>query len=214
MAKALDMFRQNAIRAAQLGVEKADGEARMVAERRETAERVALEFESKVAAMIGNIEKMLGDLGFSAKGMQDAAKSTRSDVESAVKSAETAASQVLSIATASNEMAVSVQDVSSRTGHTRQLSQEAAGVVSRSKSTIDLLIQTSQRIEEMAGLIGNIANQTNLLALNATIEAARAGEAGKRLRRCRRRGEIARRPDAESNERHCREYRSGADLDG
>ena len=179
MAKALDIFRQNAIRAAELGVEKADGEARMVAERRETAERVALEFESKVAAMIGNIEKMLGELGFSAKGMLDAAKSTRSDVGSAVKSAEAAASQVLSIATASNEMAVSVQDVSSRTGHTRQLSQEAVGVVSRSKSTIELLIQTSQRIEEMAGLIGNIANQTNLLALNATIEAARAGEAGK-----------------------------------
>jgi methyl-accepting chemotaxis protein len=179
MAKALDIFRQNAIRAARLSEEKADGEARMIAERRETAERVALEFESKVAVMIGNIEKMLGDLGLSANGMLDAARTTRSDVASAVKSAEAAASQVVSIAAASNEMAVSVQDVSSRTGHTRQLSQEAEGVVSQSKSTIDLLIQTSQRIEEMAGLIGNIANQTNLLALNATIEAARAGEAGK-----------------------------------
>ena len=179
MAKALDIFRQNAVRAAQLGVEKAEGEARMIAERREMAERVALEFESKVATMIGNIEKMLVDLGFSAQGMQDAAKSTRFDVESAVRSAETAASQVVNIAAASNEMAVSVQDVSSRTGHTRVLSQEAVEAVSRSKSTIDLLIQTSQRIEEMAGLIGNIANQTNLLALNATIEAAHAGEAGK-----------------------------------
>jgi methyl-accepting chemotaxis protein len=179
MAKALETFRQNAVRAAGLGEEKADGEARMVAERRETAERVALEFESKVAAMVGNIERMLGDLGLSATGMLDAAKSTQSNVANAVKEAETAASQVVSIATASNEMAVSVQDVSSRTGHTRQLSQEAVVVVSRSKSTIDLLIQTSQRIEEMAGLIGNIANQTNLLALNATIEAARAGEAGK-----------------------------------
>ena len=49
MAKALDIFRQNPVRAAQLGVEKAEGEARMVAERKETAERVALEFESKVA---------------------------------------------------------------------------------------------------------------------------------------------------------------------
>ncbi|AZR73428.1 hypothetical protein BBF96_08555 [Anoxybacter fermentans] len=33
-------------------------------------------------------------------------------------------------------------------------------------------------IEEMAGIISNIANQTNLLALNAAIEAARAGDQG------------------------------------
>ena len=179
MAKALEVFRQNAIRAARLREEKAEGEARMAAERREIAERVARDFESKVASMISSVEKMLGDLGFSVKGMWKAARSTRSEVEGAVKSAETAALQVVSIAAASNEMAVSAQDVSSRTGHTRQLSQEAVGVVDRSKSAIDLLIQTSERIEEMAGLIGNIANQTNLLALNATIEAARAGEAGK-----------------------------------
>src|SRR5260370_5654769 len=37
----------------------------------------------------------------------------------------------------------------------------------------------AQPIDEVVGLIRNIAGQTNLLALNATIEAARAGEAGR-----------------------------------
>ncbi|WP_460126674.1 methyl-accepting chemotaxis protein [Pseudomonas sp. S2_C03] len=53
----------------------------------------------------------------------------------------------------------------------------------------DGVIETSQRIEQLAGrvqdiskvldVIRGIAGQTNLLALNAAIEAARAGEAGR-----------------------------------
>jgi len=38
---------------------------------------------------------------------------------------------------------------------------------------------SSAKIQEIVGLIADVANQTNLLALNASIEAARAGEHGK-----------------------------------
>ena len=37
----------------------------------------------------------------------------------------------------------------------------------------------ADRMQEIMGLISNVAEQTGLLALNASIEAARAGEAGK-----------------------------------
>lgn len=179
MAKALEVFRRNAIEVSKLSEEKAAAEARMAGERRQIAERMAGEFDGKVAGLIGNVETMLSDLGSFAKDMTVAARSTKSDAENAVRSAETAASQVVSVAAASNEMAASARDVSRQTDRTRELGKEAIDVVTGSKSTIDSLIQTSQQIEEMADLIGSIANQTNLLALNATIEAARAGEAGK-----------------------------------
>lgn len=52
MAKALDVFRQNAARMAQLDKEKAAAEAQMASQRREMAERVAQEFESNFAAMV------------------------------------------------------------------------------------------------------------------------------------------------------------------
>ena len=42
-----------------------------------------------------------------------------------------------------------------------------------------VLAESAQRIDDIMGMITEIASQTNLLALNAAIEAARAGEAGR-----------------------------------
>jgi methyl-accepting chemotaxis protein len=47
------------------------------------------------------------------------------------------------------------------------------------RTMVEVLILSTQKIGETMGLIQTIAAQTNLLALNATIEAARAGDAGK-----------------------------------
>ena len=45
--------------------------------------------------------------------------------------------------------------------------------------SIQELEKNAQQVENIIGLVGDIAAQTNLLALNASIEAARAGEHGK-----------------------------------
>lgn len=47
------------------------------------------------------------------------------------------------------------------------------------KVTVDDLLNSSYKINEIVTVIRNIADQTNLLALNASIEAARAGEHGR-----------------------------------
>jgi methyl-accepting chemotaxis protein len=51
--------------------------------------------------------------------------------------------------------------------------------VNNSATSVKLLGEHSNKIEEIVGIITSIASQTNLLALNAAIEAGRAGEAGK-----------------------------------
>lgn len=54
-----------------------------------------------------------------------------------------------------------------------------AATVSEAVARLELLVSRANEVGEIAGVIKEIAAQTNLLALNAAIEAARAGEQGR-----------------------------------
>ena len=68
-----------------------------------------------------------------------------------------------------NQLAAGAREVAASGG---QVVTDAIGAMSRIESS-------SQKIEDIVGMIDEIAFQTNLLALNAAVEAARAGDAGK-----------------------------------
>ncbi len=55
----------------------------------------------------------------------------------------------------------------------------SAEVVRNAVSAVDGILASSQQINQIIGVIDEIAFQTNLLALNAGVEAARAGESGR-----------------------------------
>ena len=59
------------------------------------------------------------------------------------------------------------------------LANQATGEAKAITDAVENLSTSVGEIDEISGLIRNIAAQTNLLALNATIEAARAGDAGR-----------------------------------
>ncbi|WCE30321.1 methyl-accepting chemotaxis protein [Vibrio sp. SCSIO 43137] len=104
------------------------------------------------------------------------------------------------VATAVEELSHSIREVadsaSSATSVTDEAQQESEKGLASISETIEVIDQlsvelvnsgrvinqlseSSQKIESILDVIGNISEQTNLLALNAAIEAARAGEAGR-----------------------------------
>ena len=57
--------------------------------------------------------------------------------------------------------------------------KKSARVVGEAVEALDAIAQSARQINQIVGVIDDIAFQTNLLALNAGVEAARAGEAGR-----------------------------------
>ena len=68
-----------------------------------------------------------------------------------------------------NTLAVNASHVAARGGD----------VVRRVVTTMHDISSTSERVEQIIGVIDSIAFQTNILALNAAVEAARAGDQGR-----------------------------------
>ena len=178
MAKALLVFKDNAIRADQLtAAQEAERAARDA--RAARVEVLTHEFDQVVSGMLDRTAT-------AAAGMQDAAikqatiaAQTDAQLTEVADIAEQATSNVQTVAAAAEELSTSVSDVTRRAQEAARVSASASEEAARTNAMVQALAEAANRIGEVVQLINDIASQTNLLALNATIEAARAGDAGK-----------------------------------
>ncbi|PIE74531.1 MAG: methyl-accepting chemotaxis protein [Deltaproteobacteria bacterium] len=83
------------------------------------------------------------------------------------------------VATASDEMSATINEIAKNSEDARQISKQAVEQMQRASEKMHRFGSAAESISTVTDSIADISAQTNLLALNATIEAARAGEAGK-----------------------------------
>jgi methyl-accepting chemotaxis protein len=104
-----------------------------------------------------------------------------------------AVTAITEMSSTADEVARSAAETASFTQDVNESARVSKGVVEEASDSVRELIaevetatakvqameQDAKRINNVLGVIGEIAGQTNLLALNAAIEAARAGEQGR-----------------------------------
>ena len=130
---------------------------------------VALDFRTQVANAQGRVEIVTNTLG------EEIRKMLKTSLEFA--NALNAQSGKLEEAVASLTQSSNYQ--ASSLGQTASAVEEITSSMHNVSGRTNEVIQQTEDIKSVIGIIRDIADQTNLLALNAAIEAARAGEHGR-----------------------------------
>lgn len=158
-------------------------EARLAKEAGEkrTADRLemAQRFEDRVGGVLETVSSAATELNATSESMSSSANGMKDESISAAAATTQAGQNVQLVASASEEMTVSVKEISGQITKASEASKNALNSVSDASARVTQMADSSDKISEVILLINDIAEQTNLLALNATIEAARAGDAGK-----------------------------------
>ena len=178
MARAVEVFRQNAIARQRLEAEQAvEQDARQ--RRADRVDELVRGFQQRVAGSLEIVTAASTELDATAAAMSAVAGTTNGQAIASSAAAEQTSANVQTVAAAAEEMVSSLQEIERQVVHSREVAAHAAVEAEATNGAMASLGAAASQIGAAVTTISAIASQTNLLALNATIEAARAGEAGR-----------------------------------
>jgi len=148
-------------------------------QRKREMHKLADEFESAVGEIVETVSSASAELESSASKLTSTAEHSQELATMVAAASEEASTNVQSVASATEELTSSVNEISRQVQDSARMANEAVDQARKTNDRVSELSKAAARIGDVVELINTIAGQTNLLALNATIEAARAGEAGR-----------------------------------
>jgi len=178
MASAVQVFRDNMIKADRLAAEKeAENDVKM--RRARVLDDLTRAFEVKVSELVGGLSSASALMENTAQSMSDTAAATNRQATIVATASQQTSGNVQTVASATEELTSSISEIARQVSQSTAIAARAVENVHRTGDTARTLAEGAQKIGDVVTLIQTIAAQTNLLALNATIEAARAGDAGR-----------------------------------
>jgi methyl-accepting chemotaxis protein len=178
MAKALMVFRDNAVEARRLAAAQIF-EQESKAAHVQRLEMLMRGFEGKIGVVVKGLATASDEMTRAAGTMTGATDQASERSNAVAVASEQTSANVQIVATAAEELAASISEIGRQVQQSGEVAQRAVRNAHETSSVVGTQAQGVNKIGEIVELINGIASRTNLLALNATIEAARAGEAGK-----------------------------------
>jgi methyl-accepting chemotaxis protein len=175
MARAVAVFKQNALENQRLQEEQRAASA----QRREERRQLADSFEAAVRTVVENLSIAANEMRDTASAMAATAEETTRQSTAVAGASEQSTNHVRTVAASAGELSESVNDIGKQAAQSTDIAGKAVEEARGTGETVRSLAEAAGKVGQVIEIIGTIAAQTNLLALNATIEAARAGEAGK-----------------------------------
>ena len=179
MARAVAVFRDNALALRASERVRAAERAKAEAEKSAALEAVAFAFESDILAIAASVGQSATELEAFASTMMAVLDESRRHAEKASAVAGATTQSAAGVATAIDELSASIGEISAQVANASAIVEEATRCTASAVTHTSALVTTVKDIDQVASLITAIASKTNLLALNAAIEAARAGDAGR-----------------------------------
>jgi methyl-accepting chemotaxis protein len=179
MAKAVEIFRDNAREMEHLRNEQERARQQSEADKRNMMAQLAQTFEVKVGGLVQRLSVAANELEETAQSMTAVADRTSQQSVGVSSTAQQTSANVQTVAAATEELSISIREIAAQVTQSMNIAERAVLDAQRTNQTVQMLAASAEKIGHVVQLIHSIASQTNLLALNATIEAARAGEAGK-----------------------------------
>jgi methyl-accepting chemotaxis protein len=140
------------------------------------------DFEQAVGALaeaMRAVEHSAGGIRAGADEIARSAEDLSQRTEQQAATLEQTAAAVEELTSAVGKTAQGAREVSSRVGEASAEAERSGQIVTRAAEAMTKIEAQSQQVNQILGMIDEIAFQTNLLALNAGVEAARAGDSGK-----------------------------------
>jgi methyl-accepting chemotaxis protein len=179
MARALQVFKDNALEADRLRAQQVEQAAAAETEKLRALAAMAATVERESQVAVDRVAERTRAMATNATEMEGSAQRVENKAQSVAAAAEQSLADAQTVAAAAEELAASISVVSNQVSHSADVTRHAVDAAGKVQATMATLADAVARIGAVAGMIADVAGQTNLLALNATIEAARAGDAGK-----------------------------------
>ncbi|MEP9374785.1 globin-coupled sensor protein [Mesorhizobium sp. KR1-2] len=148
----------------------------------EAYRKLQSDFNAAIEQLEGAMQSVAGSTNAIQSGTQEMAVAA----DDLSRRTEQQAASLEETAAALDQLTATVKKSAEGAAHARQVvvtadedAKQSALVVRQAVEAMDAISKSARQINQIIGVIDEIAFQTNLLALNAGVEAARAGDAGR-----------------------------------